>query len=272
MQRFFLILPLIIFLINCSSHVFEIKTRADLPINEARSILERVSALRGKIKSIIIKADAKIDSRENRFVFEEFITAMKPDMASLTTIKFGTPVLYLSVKSDAVTAFDPRENRYYFGKDFSQVMQNIMDLRLGFRDMIESMFGTLFLPENFEIQKAELLNERYFKIVLAEANQKSEETISREILIDGKKNLFVSAKIKSEGNEEAVSISFLDYRKLEGFEYPFKIVIKRENPWEELVLKITEAKIAEGLTDQEFNIKIPEGYVPLPLRSLGRLF
>ena len=136
-------------------------------------------------------------------------------------------------------------------------------------ELIEIVFGGLFIPPKFEILDAQLYNDRYYRILIRPSALES-----REIMLDWQSKTFFWGKIESRNSisGEEVYIQFSDFRQTGKALYPRKIVIRRSKPYLEIVLKIDEVAFPETMIKDEMEIRIPRGVVPLPIEQLGRLF
>lgn len=263
------LLLLLIIITACSAHGLKIRSRQDLTPQEARQVLLGLKGSRDKLLAVRLKADVKIDSRKKRFFFKELISAKRPDSIHLTTIKFGTPVVFISAKGDNMIAFDPNEDEFFLGRSDARLLKKLTGVELEVKDLFELIFGGIYVPDEFNVMKGELINERYYKIAI---DSKERDGERRKFLIDGKNKIILSGEIFVGEGINAIILSLSKFRGVNEILYPLQLSLKRKEPYVEVVIKIKEARLGDQIEHCELEIVIPKGVTPLPFESLQELF
>lgn len=234
--------------------------RTDTPIDdgEARSILKGLAEQ--NISVIRLLGSAKLDSKEKRVFFKHAVLA-KRDMMYITALKFGAPFVHVSIKKGLVKAFAPDSGEYFLGKDADIAFEDLIGINIGLHDLTGILLGGAFVPSEFKIEKASLLNGRYYRIIISQNG----DGPRRQYTVDGKNMSLTELRISKGDTSLAIRVS--KYKKSKIL-YPFRINIIRETPYALLDMKIERTDLDPVLKDQAFDIPFPQGITPIPIERL----
>jgi hypothetical protein len=225
--------------------------------------MEKVLSQR-TLKSADIRANASIESDEERVFFRHFLKADR-DMLSMASYKFGNPLLYVNAYDNSVIVYDPRGGVFYSGNSFKSVSFAIIGMEIGLEDLFESMTGGVYLPEGFKISQAYLINKRYIKVIY---EKEAGEGIERHVTVSPG-DIIMEVIIRSA--EQSLIINYGNHKVLEGISMPRRISILKEDPFTRVTFKIKKLSLNIS-TGNAAPLIIPDGVVPLSIEDMPRLF
>ena len=257
---------LLLLFLACANKTIIIKSRVNLPKDEAIEILRKLRGQGEKLRSIKIKGDVKIDSRKERIVFKEFILLKRPMQIYMTAVKFGTPVIYISINGKIAAVYDPRGNEFYLGEVFdSDGTDKLIGIELKLEDLEEALFGGPYIPPEYTLKEADLINNLYQRISVSAGPGNSEV---REYWIDSRSKRCFLVKIFNGNTPQGISVGFSDFKRLKENVFPFTINLKRDEPYLTMSIKVKEVYPNTEIDPKNLKIEIPKGVVPKPIENM----
>lgn len=253
-----------IFLLSCHARKFRVRTATVMQKPAAKRVMDIIVQKQQRRHSISLRATLKLDSKRKRVFLKQLILARRPESIYLTSLKFGSPVIYISIDGAEVSAFDPK-GTFFKGTGTGEVIGKITGIDLRTRDLMALILGSLYVCSDYSIERADLVNERYYRI-----SYDCNEGLNRSILVDSKDMKVIRGKIT--GEEFAVQAVFSNFKAVGEAKYPYRIEVMQREPYFEFVLKSEEVKLNIPINKDNLTIKSPPGIVPLPIEDLERLF
>jgi len=263
--KFFIFL-LTFLVLSCATHSLKVKKSSDLDKGTASKILKETLSGRAQIDSIHLEANVKVDSKRKRFFFRQIMSAKRPGMAHLTTIKFGTPIAHISLNEKGVTVFDPKNGQFFSGEDIEGVLKKFTGIGISLNDFLELVFAGFYFES--KIKEAKLINGAYCKILMEDPGSKGK----REIWIDSEKKIYVQGTLLQKEAGEQVTVNFNKYKKFNNNLYPTQIRVKREKPFFEILFKIKSVSFKSIDDAKSLELPIPPGTVISPLNLIQGIF
>jgi len=261
-----LFLLILILFFSCNAKRIEIRSSSEVPITNASKALEKLRSEKN-IHSARIMANVKLDSPKQRFFFKQMLMAKRSGKLYMTSLKFGTPVIHISANKEKVKVYDPRESIFFEGSGTKTILEKLIGIGIEFEDINEIALGSLHIPPSVTISSAWRINEKYIRIKF---NNK-EGKFDREIFIDERSGNLVYGKF-GYGNDKEVEVFFGDHKKVNDHMFPKKIILIKNDPYLEVVLKIKELELNKEIKDSSFEMNIPQGFIPYPIDDLKSLF
>lgn len=231
---------------SCAAPEPAVKKVKIIPVER---IVKRIEANRRKIKTFYGSGVLKIDSDKLEATANFEVEIKKPDSIKLSVFgPFGLDVGELLVTNEGFEFYDALKNKFYTGKDKSQVLGKIFQSNLNFSDVIDAFVGSVNFSEKLNATPDEAIdngNEYYFSY------DDGEKRTTYKIK---KKNLNIEEyNISKNGNAELIS-KFSDFEKIYNVSVPYRINIQYPKVNGKVLIDYRVIKINDKLDKMELSI------------------
>ena len=242
-----------------------VKTEVPIESSVASKAIEDLEKSRD-FTSVKIEAGAKIETTAQRYFFRQFAVVTRRG-GLLRSVKFGSPLLSVSWDGLKIKAYDHNRGEFYRGEYHPGTFDDFLGLDISPGDIGSLLSGRIPLGENFAIERASLINDRYFRIGIVNKGQNS-----RSLLIDPTRRIFVGGEINGLDKKRTLYVAFDKFKKVGGILYPHKITLVRKEPFTELTLKIKKVTLNPVVRQEDVDIRIPAKARVFPLTDMPQPF
>lgn len=198
-------------------------------------------------RTIVNKNDRKQSLRQAIVI--RGVDSIRIDVLSL----FNQPLGVFIQKPNRIFLFDPSENKYYKDKKALSLIEKLLGMELNFEEFTPLVSGNIpFIYELTPMDSWISEDGSTYKLFLQPASLEFDFTVEIDVETRTPRKL-----TKSVENKEVYSITWGNFKTVDGYDLPHRLKWSNSYGNESLVVKLNKPVPNTGIKDSAFNLNIP---------------
>lgn len=242
---------LMIALASCQPRVEPVQPQLQGEVPSPDSLLKQLSQRRNSITDVKSFVRTTISGEKFRHSFKQTLILRGQESIRLDTYgMFGQALGVFIHNGEETLLYDPGNNRVIQGFEVWDAMERMLGIDMSIIEYIGIFSGNIAYIENFILRDTILSRDQKIYYL------KGYDPVRRErvdLEIDTGNSLPVKMAVSANGKTDFI-VSWDDYRKVDQWDFPHKIIISFPNRGEILKVKYSDPKINEGIPREAFEI------------------
>jgi hypothetical protein len=215
-----------------------------------KGLVERRKSLKD-LKSFartVVKKNDRKQSLKQAIVISG-VDSIRIDVLSL----FNQPLGIFIRKPNQTFLFDPRESKYYRGKEALSLIERLLGIEISFEEFIPLVSGNIpFVEKLAPIDSLISEDGSMYKLFLQSTDLEYDFTVEIDAKTRNPKKLTKLVK-----NKEAYNVTWENFTKVDGYDLPHLLEWSNSYGDESLVVKLNKPVLNTGIKNSIFNLNIP---------------
>ena len=243
----------LLFIISCQPKILPVPTEAKPEIKSLSSLFSELEARKSAIRDVKAFVRTKISGENLNQSFRQTLLVKGDEAMRVDTYSLFRQVLgVLIYKGEKTLMYDPRENRVISGEAVWESMHRVLGTYIDFGDYISVFSGGI--PHLSHLQtKIAKWNSDQTVLQIETINQKTGERV--DIGIDAY-TLLPKSLFLTRGTREIYRVYWDDYKKVDGLDFPHKVVIEIKSKKQSIVVSYSDVTINQGISLDAFELAL----------------
>jgi hypothetical protein len=210
-----------------------------------------------------------IKSDERKTGLRQIILLQKGPYIRMETLGFfGRTSAYFASNRDGIKIYYPEEGKYFTGRLSSHNLLNFLGIDMGVADLVMLLTGNLPEDEKYAGETLSFLPKEGMYL-LSQTN--GEGPYPERLVWLEPENLHpIAIKYYGSNTVPVVEFRYDEYRDVNGFALPIRVVITRPAQGVEITLQHTSVQVNKGVSKTAFLLPVPKGVEVIDLDSQER--
>ncbi len=236
----------------------------EAPTQKKAALIAEVKARRGGLRDLTARVELYLKSYLEDYNGEALLLLKREASLRVEPLDFfGRPLLYLTANPERLSAYLPREGRYYRGRASPEHLKLWLGVPLELRHLVAILWADLPLIEDgaeFELRRDE--RDRVFELKARSRGPVRLQSLRLEM-----GSLNPVRVLLQTGEGEELLVRYSDYFEVGGVALPGRIGVSflREDKLLRIFYREASVKLNRGLDDGLFELPAPPGVRMIPL-------
>ena len=243
----------LLFIISCQPKILPVPTEAKPEIKSLSSLFSELEARKSAIRDVKAFVRTKISGENLNQSFRQTLLVKGDEAMRVDTYSLFRQVLgVLIYRGEKTLMYDPRENRVISGEAVWESMHRVLGTYIDFGDYISVFSGGI--PHLSHLQtKIAKWNSDQTVLQIETINQKTGERV--DIGIDAY-TLLPKSLFLTRGTREIYRVYWDDYKKVDGLDFPHKVVIEIKSKKQSIVVSYSDVMINQDISLDAFELAL----------------